>query len=220
MIINPYTILGISRDSSDEEVKKAYRNLSRKYHPDANINNPNKEQAEEKFKEIQQAYQMIMNEREKKENYSGSYGNSGGYEEFGGFGSYGGFNSRQAGAREDDYTMHLQAAQNYINSRHFAEAVNVLDSMGERTGVWYYLSAIANMGVGNNIQAMEYAKKAVELEPNNLEYRMLLGQMQSGGTWYTTMQSPYGGDRYMCGDWCMKLCIANAICNVCCLGRC
>ena len=61
-MIDPYSILGISRDASDEEVKKAYRKLSRKYHPDANIDNPNKEQAEEKFKQVQQAYEQIMRE--------------------------------------------------------------------------------------------------------------------------------------------------------------
>ena len=58
---DPYSILGVSRNASDEEIKKAYRKLSRIYHPDANINNPNKDQAEAKFKEIQQAYQQIMN---------------------------------------------------------------------------------------------------------------------------------------------------------------
>ena len=61
---DPYAVLGVSRDAADEEIKKAYRTLSRKYHPDANINNPHKEQAEEKFKEIQQAYQQIMQEKE------------------------------------------------------------------------------------------------------------------------------------------------------------
>ena len=61
---DPYSILGVSRDASDEEIKKAYRKLSRIYHPDANINNPNKDQAEAKFKEIQQAYQQIMKEKE------------------------------------------------------------------------------------------------------------------------------------------------------------
>ena len=63
-MFDPYSVLGVSRDASDEEIKKAYRKLSRKYHPDANINNPNKAQAEEKFKEVQQAYEQIMKERE------------------------------------------------------------------------------------------------------------------------------------------------------------
>ena len=57
---DPYAVLGVGRNASEEEIKKAYRALSRKYHPDANVNNPKKEQAEEKFKEIQQAYQQIM----------------------------------------------------------------------------------------------------------------------------------------------------------------
>ena len=59
---DPYHVLGVSQDASDEEIKKAYRALSRKYHPDANINNPLKEEAEVKFKEVQQAYQQIMDE--------------------------------------------------------------------------------------------------------------------------------------------------------------
>ena len=61
---DPYSILGVSRDASDEDIKKAYRKLSRKYHPDANINNPNKAQAEEMFKTVQQAYNQIMKERQ------------------------------------------------------------------------------------------------------------------------------------------------------------
>ena len=62
-MFDPYSVLGISRDASDEEIKKAYRKLSRKYHPDANINNPNKAQAEEMFKTVQQAYNQIMKEK-------------------------------------------------------------------------------------------------------------------------------------------------------------
>ena len=57
---DPYKVLGVSRDASDDEVKKAYRTLSRKYHPDANINNPNKDQAEERFKLVQQAYTSLL----------------------------------------------------------------------------------------------------------------------------------------------------------------
>ena len=84
-MIDPYSILGISRDASDEEVKKAYRKMSRKYHPDANIDNPNKEQAEEKFKQVQQAYEQIMKEREQGIDY-GNYGSN----NYGGFGGFSG----------------------------------------------------------------------------------------------------------------------------------
>ena len=68
---DPYSVLGVSRDASDEEIKKAYRTLSRKYHPDANINNPNKDKAEEMFKTVQQAYNQIMKEIEG--GYTSSY---------------------------------------------------------------------------------------------------------------------------------------------------
>lgn len=71
MNYDPYSVLGVSRDASEEEIKKAYKTLSRKYHPDANINNPNKDQAEEKFKEIQAAYQQIMKERTEGQSYGG-----------------------------------------------------------------------------------------------------------------------------------------------------
>ena len=65
-MLNPYEVLGVTSAASDEEIKKAYRSLSRKYHPDANVNNPNKAQAEEKFKQVQQAYDQIMKERQQK----------------------------------------------------------------------------------------------------------------------------------------------------------
>ena len=71
---DPYKVLGISRDASDDEVKKAYRNMSRKYHPDANVNNPHKDKAEEMFKLVQQAYQQIMRERSGDYSQSGSSG--------------------------------------------------------------------------------------------------------------------------------------------------
>lgn len=72
---DPYEVLGVSRGATEEEIKKAYKSLSRKYHPDANINNPRKEEAEERFKEIQQAYQQVMKERTDGYSYqSRSYG--------------------------------------------------------------------------------------------------------------------------------------------------
>ena len=96
-MLDPYSVLGVSRNATDEEIKKAYRKLSRKYHPDANINNPNKDQAEEKFKEVQQAYEQIMRERE----YGSSGGSSGGYGGYG-YGGFGGFGGQQRQSTYED----------------------------------------------------------------------------------------------------------------------
>ena len=222
---DPYQILGVSRDASDDEVKKAYRNLSRKYHPDANINNPNKDFAEAKFKEIQQAYQQIIKERESGYS-SGSYGSAGSYgteDPFGGFGSFWGVGSGSYGqssssSADTEENLHLRAAANYINSRHYQEALNVLNNIKDRSDRWYYYSAIANSGLGNNVIALEHARTAYQMNPNDMQYQVLLQRLQSGGSWYQTRQGSYQTYPMAGSNYCMKLCIANLICNLCCGG--
>lgn len=211
---NPYTVLGVPENASEEEIKKAYRSLSRKYHPDANINNPNKEQAEEKFKEIQQAYQQIMREKEGGGSYqSGGYGGYGG---FGGFGSTGGFGNTRQNESWSEEDVRMQAAENYIRSRHFAEALHVLSEIRLHNARWYYLSAMANSGSGNNVLAKEHAQRAVSMDPDNMLYRQFLSQLENGGQWYQTMGDMYGNPMAGQGDWCMKLCLMNALCGCCC----
>ena len=207
-MFDPYSVLGVSRDASDEEIKKAYRRLSRKYHPDANINNPNKAQAEEKFKEVQQAYDQIMKERE--------YGSS----SYGGYngGGFGGFGGQSAAGYQDEESIRRQAASNYIQSGYYQEAMNVLSSLKQRNGQWYYLSSIANMGLGNNMNALSDIREAVRLEPDNMQYRMMLQRMESGGTWYQEQQNPFGGMPADGDNFCMKLCLANMACSICCPG--
>jgi len=249
---NPYQVLGVSRNATEEEIKKAYRALSRKYHPDANINNPNKDQAEEKFKEIQAAYQQIMKERTQGytgEHYGGStygggtrsssgrggfsHGNSGyansgsgnssgqGYRDpFGGFGRfYGGFTGN-AGNTGYEENSHLRAAGSFIRNGYYKEAKMVLDNVEpqERNARWYYYSAIANANLGNGVAALEHAMKAVGLEPNNREYLNLLNQLESGGSWYQQRQAMYGYPAMGGSNLCLKLCIANMLCNCCCGG--
>ncbi len=224
---DPYRVLGVSRDASEEEIKKAYKALSRKYHPDANINNPNKDQAEEKFKEIQAAYQQVMKER------TGGYSSSGygygpgssrgyggyGYGPFGGFGGFGGFGQSGNSTGYEEETR-LRAAGNYIRNGYYKEARNALDGMGqqERNARWYYYSAIAHSGMGNNVAALEHAKRASALEPGNVDYQSLVRRFESGGSWYEQRQASYGYPSFGSSDICMKICIANMICNVCCGG--
>lgn len=217
---NPYDVLGIPENASDEEIKKAYRKLSRKYHPDANVNNPNKDQAEEKFKEIQQAYQQIMKEKEQGYSGYGSSGSGGGsYGGFGGFGGFSGFGQRQADSQYSEEDIRLQAAANYINSGHYAEALHVLSELKDRTARWYYYSALANAGQGNNVTAKQHAAMAAQMEPGNAQYQQLVSQLENGGQWYRGMGNTYGSPLNEGGDICMKLCLANAICSCCCPGR-
>lgn len=205
-MLDPYSVLGVSRDASMDEIKKAYRQLSRKYHPDANINNPNKEEAEEKFKQVQQAYDQIVREREQgasQSSWSGGFG--GGYQ-----------------TQDDQRSMEMRAAANYINAAHYQEALNVLNRMTERNGEWYYYHAIASAGAGNTANAMEDARRAVEMEPNNMQYQQLYQQLQSGGQWYQNMGNGYGYERpgNGLGSCCCQCLCLNMLCPGCCCVPC
>ena len=217
---NPYEVLGVSPNASDEEIKKAYRDLTRKYHPDANVDNPLADLAEEKFKEVQEAYDTIMHERSSGNaggySYGGgsSSGSSGGYS-YGGssYGNYGGYQNAQQDPR-------LQAAVNYINNRRFREALNTLDQVSERSALWYYLSGCANAGLGNNILARDHAAQAVNMEPNNMQYRQLLNQIDFSSRRYqgSPYGSGYGPNSSSCGtgNMCCDLFIADQLCE--CMG--
>lgn len=217
---DPYEVLGIPRTATEEEIKKAYKALSRKYHPDANINNPRKEEAEERFKEIQQAYQQIMKERTEGCGYQGSSssgGYGGTYRDFGGFGGFGGYSNTGTGYEEDS---HLRAAGNYVRNGYYKEARTVLDGMEEstRSARWYYYSALAHAGLGNQVSALEHARRAQALEPDNWDYSNLVYQFENGGTWYRQRQYTYGQPYTGGSSFCLKLCIANMLCNLCCGG--
>lgn len=201
---NPYEVLGVSPNATDDEVKKAYRELSRKYHPDSYANNPLAELAEEKFKEVQQAYDQIMKQRQNGGSYRGYTG---------GFG--GGSQSYNTGGDEQT-NMQLQAARNYINARRFREALNVLAGIQNRTAMWYYYSSVANMGIGNNIVAVDHANQAAQMEPNNMEYVNYANQLQFRGQRYQTTGYGYGRNTYSTGNLCCDLWCADTLCE--CMG--
>ncbi|MCH4032606.1 MAG: DnaJ domain-containing protein [Lachnospiraceae bacterium] len=224
---DPYKVLGVSPDASDEEIKKAYRTLSRKYHPDSNINNPNKAEAEEKFKQVQEAYHQIMNAKARGESAYQGGGSSYGGSSYGGNSSYGwgsfddffgGYRQQQASQGDDEETVRLRAAANYLNSRHYQEALNVLGSMKSRPAQWYYFSALANSGLGNNVIALQYARMATQMEPNNRDYQDLVNRLQYGSSWYETQQADFGGQPVSTGSWCLRLCLLNVLLNLICGG--
>ena len=209
---DPYEVLGVPRGASDEEIKKAYRRLSRQYHPDANVNNPNKDAAEEKFKEVQAAYKSIM-DGTSQNNYGSQYGGFGGFGGFDDFGSYG----RRTTSEEQGEDMYFNAAARYIQNGSYDEALNVLKNISNHNGKWYYYSAVAHYGKGNQATALEYIQRAMNIEPYNMEYQRVYNQIKTGSNWYNGMGRTYTVPN-VTGGYCFKLCLANMLCNLCCCG--
>ena len=217
MVSDPYKVLGLSPDATDEEVKAAYRKLAKKYHPDLN---PGNQRAAERMNEINAAYDQIKNPQPQQDSYGGPYGGaySGAYG-----GSYGGayggaYQSYDAGERNE-----LKAARNFIRARQFEQAVNALSGVpvSQRDGEWYYLHAIANYNMGNRVAAMDSARRACAAEPGNERYRQLLEQIQQGAQAYDAAGEGFGFRSVNLGNnnLCMSLCVANIVCNLCCGGR-
>ena len=211
-MLDPYRVLGVSPQATDDEVKKAYRALAKKYHPDVNQGSA---QAEAKMKEVNEAYSTIMKMRRDGTN-GAQQGGYGGYGSgFGGYGRAGGYGGGYTSANP-----RFQAVRNYIHSGHFQEAMNVLESISERTAEWYYLSGQACLGLGNRVAALNYARQAVSMDPNSFEYRFLLSRIENGAGFYQ-----YGnGERgfhmptVICGNPLLTCCLANILCNCLCNG--
>lgn len=212
--MDPYKVLGVNYNATDDEIKKAYRQLSRKYHPDANVGNPNQAAYEEKFKEVQRAYDMIMDQRQGKMQGGQTYGSA---EDFWGFG--GAAAGRQAGKGESQDEQYMRAALNYIQNGYFKEGLNVLEQVKDRRGPWYYYSAFANYRIGNNAVALEHAKIACSFEPNNFYYASLLNQMQGGESRYQQRSTHYGGNPSMGrNNYLGQICGTVLCLNLCCGG--
>jgi len=199
MMEDPYKILGVSPDASDEEIKKAYRRLAKKYHPDRN---PGDEEAARKMQEVNAAYEQIKNPEKAQTGYGG-YGN------YGGYGPTGSYNT------DDQYLM---AAYRYIRFGRYQEAINALNAITERTGRWYYLSAVAHSCLGNQITALEHIKRAVSMEPDNMEYLRALEIIENGGQIYRQNAGNYRGF-VMGGSPCASLCLCWLMNFFCCPGR-
>ena len=196
--MNPYEVLGVSRNASIDEIKRAYKELSRKYHPDSYVGNPLSSLAEEKFKQVQEAYDAIMKEKNGDYNYAGNYNNNG-------------YNNSESGEMAEVY--------NLLGIRAYSQALSLLDSMPNRNAKWYYYSAIAQVGLGNNLRGMEYARMAVSMEPNNIEYQNLVNRLSFQGNRYGEVRNVYRGGRSGfddASDLCCKLWLADSLCE--CMG--
>lgn len=216
MIQDPYKVLGVSEDCSDAELKKAYRDLSKKYHPDSNPDNP--EEAAEKFRQVQEAYKQIA---EARQNGTSAYG-SAHRDTQQGYGNpfddiFGTWNQTQNA--QENLSPELQAAANYITNGYYQQAMTALNQVpeGDRDGNWYFYAAVASQGNGSNVDAMDYAKRAVDLDPENQEYRQLLSTLQNGGNWYSKRGERFGGFNPVSSPatWCLSMLALNLLCNCC-----
>ena len=187
---DPYEVLGVSRGASDDEIKKAYRAKCKRWHPDLNPNDPT---AEEHFKEVQAAYDAITKgetgpqggnpygsyqqgygqQSYQQQGYQNGYGGFGGFDGFDGFDPFGfgfGFGGQQGyGQQGASYSgsdsPEMQAARNFVVNGRYAEARRVLDGMTGRNARWYYLSSLANQGLGNRIDALQDARRPCSWTP-------------------------------------------------------
>lgn len=192
---DPYEVLGLSRGASKDEVKSAYRRLAKKYHPDMNVNNPLQDLAEEKFKEIQWAYDEIMNGSASGSGYSSGSG---------------------SGYSSSDYSGgNLFGVRQQIQTGRFQEALRTLNGMTDRNAEWNYLMGVCYVNIGSMGQGLQFIQRAVNMDPANMEYRNFLNQIHNMQRSYQQRSYRYGGGMNSL-DCCTNLICADCLCE--CLG--
>ena len=202
---NPYEVLGVSPDASDAEIKKAYRELARKYHPDNYQDNPLADLAEEKMKEINDAYDAITKSREGGGYSGGGYG--------GGYSSASQSSYSSQGSSQSSSAVYQQARQ-LINSGSLDAAEQLLQGSGMKTAEWYFLMGSIAYRRGWLDEARQNYQIAVQMNPQNMEYRQALAMMQRGGYSY---QPQSAGSSCDAMDCCTTMMCLNCLCGG---GRC
>lgn len=203
---DPYSVLGVEPTASDDEVKSAYRKLARKYHPDNYTDNPLADLAEEKMKEINEAYELINKQRAG----GGSYqSQAGGYA----------YQSQPNYGYQQTYQQSYQSAgarndiRDAINRGDLNRAEQLLNEMSPRNAEWYFLAGTIAHRKGWLDEARSNYEMAVQLDSGNMEYRQALAMMQQAGPVYRTNYSS-GMDSMDC---CTALLCLNCLCGG---GRC
>ena len=206
---DPYQILGVPEDASDEEIKKAYRELARKYHPDNYHDNPLEDLAQEKMKEINAAYEQITKERasgRRTGGAGGAYG--GGSYGYGGYQSYGGYGSSQSYSGQSSV---LQQARIAINTGNISRAGALLANYSDHNAEWNFLKGVVCYRRGWMDEALRYYRTAVQMDPGNAEYRQALDYMEGTDD---TAYRPGGSFGTLCsGNPCLSMCCLYTLCS-------
>ena len=188
--MNPYEVLGVSESASEEEIKRAYKELVKKYHPDKYQNNPLSDLAEEKLQEINEAYDTIMKGRAAGGGYSRSTG---------GAGRTASFDSMQV--------------RRYIDSGNLAAAEKILNGTNDRSAEWFFLAGMVSYRKGWYDDAVNKLQTAADLDPSNVEYSQAYGRIINMGGQYQNQAYGRGYGRnddmccqalqcYICADCC------------------
>ncbi len=265
MVDDPYRVLGVSRDATKEEIKRAYRKKAKEYHPDLHPNDPH---AAEKMNEINEAYDMLNNPEkyQRRQNtygsgygsyggsqnqggyrqqgsygngsygngsygQNGSYGNGsygnggyGGQDPFGGFGSFEdffGFWGMNSGPEKPRSmpgdSEEIRQAIDFINMGRYQYADSTLNAMpgAQRNARWYYLSALANYGLGNQMLAVSQIQKALQLDPNNALYQRTLQSLRYAESSYNQNGRDFQREAEGMDRFCRTFCLAQLFCMFC-----
>ena len=202
---DPYKVLGVSPDASEEEIKKAYRALARKYHPDKYRDSDLADLASEKMKEINAAYEEIKTIREKG---GPTYGNAGGYGGYGagGYGAYG--TSTSSNPRFAEIRRH-------INMGNDIQAETLLNNFVEadRGAEWHFLMGSVQIKRRNFVDAQKYFDTACAMDPYNREYRAAQEYLRSRAGGYGSGRGAAGGEDCGCCEICTGLVLVDLCCN-------
>ena len=196
---DPYQVLGIPSTATDEEVKKAYRNLARKYHPDNYHDNPLEDLAQERMKEINEAYETIRTQRKAAQSGGQSYGGyTGGYSQGYNAGAYGGVWQR----------VRLSISQGNLNL-----AEELLNAQTDHNGEWNFLKGAVCYKRGWMDESRRYYETAVQMDPGNAEYQRALDMLNGNGAAYRPNGYGHVTTGNCAGDNCSSLCAACACMN-------
>ncbi|HWQ79652.1 MAG TPA: DnaJ domain-containing protein [Anaerovoracaceae bacterium] len=194
---NPYEVLGIKEGASLEEIKAAYREQVKKYHPDRYQDNPLQDLAEERLQEINEAYEYLMKNN----------GKTGGYASYSGNGRSGGYQSQSPEFAE---------VRRMIDRGNLAGAEAALSSVktANRNGEWFFLHGMLSYRKGWYDEAVNSVQTAISMEPSNMEYRNAMNSIMATGTGYRTQS--FGRGYTSNDELCRMLqcyCCADALCD-------